>query len=165
MSFFIFENEISPKLTSVSLLVDHVLDLALVGGGHGLLGDGSAAIVEALGLVHGALEGISLPAEHVVSVGAVALALEAPHERVGGARRPHAVERGGVPHGLEGHLRRPDGVGGRARSSVGEAVRVDGVVHVRLVVGAVKVLAIPASNNFLGLVNQLLFFPPLSSPL
>lgn len=33
----------------------------------------------------------------------------------------------------------------RARGSVREAVGLDGVVHVRLVVGAVEVLAIPAA--------------------
>jgi hypothetical protein len=61
------------KLTAISLLADLILDRALVGHGHGLLLDGTAAIIEALGLVHGALQGITLPAEHIVGVRAVTL--------------------------------------------------------------------------------------------
>lgn len=83
--------------TAFSLLADHVLNRALVGDRHSLLGDGTAAIVEALGLVHRALERVALPTKHVVGVGAVAVAFEAPHERVRGAGRPHAVELAGVP--------------------------------------------------------------------
>ena len=58
-------------LTSVGLLADHVRDGAAVGDVHGLLLDRAAAVVEALGLVHGALERVSLPAEEVVTVRAV----------------------------------------------------------------------------------------------
>lgn len=136
------------KHTSVSFLADKVIDGALVGSGHGLLRDGTAAIVEAVVLVHGALERVVLPAEHVVGVGAVPTgALEAPHEGVGGTRRPQAVEFGCVPDRLVGQLRHANGVGGRAGGGVRKAVLCDGVVHVRLVVGAVKVLAIPASGT------------------
>ena len=49
------------ELTAVNVLLDKVLDGALVGLGHGLLLDGAAAVVEALGLVHCALEGVALP--------------------------------------------------------------------------------------------------------
>jgi len=73
---------------SLSFLVNHVLDGALVGNGHGLLRDGTAAVVEAFGLVHGTLERITLPAEHVISVGAVPTALKAPHKRVRSAGSP-----------------------------------------------------------------------------
>ena len=73
------------RLTAVSLLVNHVCDLALVGDVHGLLLDGAAAVVEAFGLVHGALERIALPAKQVIGVGAVAAAtLEAPYKRIRG---------------------------------------------------------------------------------
>lgn len=61
-------------------------------------------------------------------MGAVAVALEGPNERVGGTRGPHAVELGGVPGLLERHLRYADRVRRRARGGVDEAVRVDRVV-------------------------------------
>lgn len=57
------------------------------------------------------------------------------------------VELGGVPDGLVGHLWHPDGVRRRAWGSGQETIHVDGVVHVRLVVGAVEVLSIPASKK------------------
>lgn len=141
--------------TAVDVLVDLGLDLALVGHGHGLLGDGAAAVVEALGLLHGAFESVALPAEQVVGVGAeAAVTLEAPHERLLLARSPQAVERGRVPDGLVCYLGYTDGVGGWARRSVNEAVLPDGVEHVILVVGAVEVLAVPAPKARLGSVSK-----------
>ena len=79
-------------------------------------------------------------------MGAATGALEAPDEGVG-AGSPHAVELLGVPDGLESDLGNTNGVGSRAGTSVVEAVGVDGVEHMRLVVGAVKVLAVPASTH------------------
>jgi hypothetical protein len=133
-------------MITLGLLADEVLDGALVGNSHGLLLDGSATIVEALGLVHGALKGIALPAEHVVGVCAESvLALEAPDEGVG-ATGPQAVELGGVPNSLVGQLGHTDGMAGWARWGVGESIVFDGVEHMRLVVGGIEVLAIPASR-------------------
>jgi len=83
-------------------------------------------------------------------VGAEGSALEAPDERVRSAASPQAVELGGVPSGLERDLRDADGVRRGAGRSVGEALRVNRVVHVRLVVGAVKVLAVPARSEVVG---------------
>jgi len=83
-------------------------------------------------------------------------ALETPDEGIRGARRPHAVELGRVPDGLVGQLRHADGVGSRARGRVGEAVAGDGVVHVRLVVWAVEVLAVPAAKNCLSVRERIL---------
>jgi hypothetical protein len=135
------------RLTSIDVLADHILDGALVRRGHGLLLDGAAAIIEALGLVHGTLKSIALPAEQIIAVSAVAAGVgaKAPHERVRVARLPHAVELAGIPSDLKGDLRHADRVGFRASGRVVEVIRVDSVIHVRLVVGAVKVLAVPAS--------------------
>lgn len=58
-----------------------------------------------------------------------------------------AVELGCVPDGLVSHLWHPDGMRRRACRSGQETIRSDGVVHVSLVVGAVKVLSIPASKE------------------
>ena len=141
---------VSPvKRTAVSLLADEVLDCALVGRGHGLLLDGPAAVVEALGLVHGALQRVALPAEEVVGVGtrAAIRAAEAPHERIGCSSRPQAVELVRLPRDLESDLRHSDGVGFGAGRSVVEVLGVDRVVHVRLVVWAIEVLAVPASRQ------------------
>lgn len=74
------------KLTSVSLLTNHILDGALVGGGHSLFRNRTAPVIEALGFVHSTLERIALPAEHIIGVSAVSTsALEAPYKRVGSA--------------------------------------------------------------------------------
>lgn len=71
--------------TSVYLLADKVLDSALVGSSHWLLSDGAAAIVEALGLIHGPLERVALPSEHVIRMGTIALgSLVAPDEGIRG---------------------------------------------------------------------------------
>lgn len=51
-----------------------------------------------------------------------------------------------IPDCLVCDLRHPDRVGSWARWSIGETVSCNRVVHVRLVVGAVKVLSIPASD-------------------
>lgn len=123
--------------TSFSRLANKVLNGAPVCDLHILLLDGAAAIVKAFGLVHGLLQGIALPAEHVVGVGPVAggASLEAPNEGVGSTRRPQAVELGGVPYGLERHLWYADRVGCGAFRCVGETLGSDCVVHVILVVG------------------------------
>jgi len=60
------------------------------------------------------------------------------------------IELGRIPGGLKGHLRHADRVRVWACGSVREAIRVDSVVHVRLVVGAVEVLAIPAWRKVVG---------------
>lgn len=49
---------------------------------------------------------------------AVAAALEAPHERVRLARRPHAVELGRVPRRLEGHLGYADAIVNVSKNSM-----------------------------------------------
>ncbi len=55
---------------------------AQVGGSHSLLLNSTAAVVEALRLVHSALERISLPAEHIIGMGTSACTLEAPDKRI-----------------------------------------------------------------------------------
>ena len=109
------------KLTSVSLLANHVINRTLTRHAHGLLLNSAAPVVEALGLVHGALQRVALPPEHVVGVGAVSGPFEAPDERVRRAGGPHGVELAGVPDRLEGHLGDAHGVRGRAGGRVGEA--------------------------------------------
>lgn len=70
------------ELTSINWLANEVLNSALGASGHRLFCDGTAAIVEALRLGHGTLERITLPAEHVIGVGAGSRAFETPDERV-----------------------------------------------------------------------------------
>jgi len=138
---------------AVEVLADKVLNLALVGDRHILLGDSTAAIVEALRLIHGLLERIALPAEHVISVSTKATStLEAPHKWVR-TRSPQAVELGGVPYSLVDDLWHANGVGGRAWASIGETKSANGIVHVRLVIGAIEVLAIPACWEVVGYKN------------
>ena len=81
-------------LTSIRLLLDSLGNLALARHAHLLLGDGAAPVVEALGLVHGALQRVALSAKQVVGVGArtISLVLEAPNERFRLPALPQAVE-------------------------------------------------------------------------
>jgi len=133
-------------LPPINLLLDKVLDGALVGLSHGLLLDGPAAIIETFGLVHGLLQRVALPPEHVVGVRAGPIALKGPDERVavlGGV--PQAGEFLRVPGDFKGYLWDAHGVGGRAGGCVVEVLGVDRVVHVRLVVGRIEGLAIPAA--------------------
>jgi hypothetical protein len=110
------------KRTSFSCLADHVLDSALAGNVHRLLLDNATAIVEAFGLIHGALERITLPAEQVIGVRAITITLETPYEGVRSARSPHAVELARVPDGLEGNLRHADRVRSWALRGICEAL-------------------------------------------
>ena len=73
-------------------------------------------------------------------------AFKAPDERVRRARGPEMVELGRIPGSLKSDLRYANRVGVGTLGSVVEVLRGDSVVHVRLMVGAVKVLAIPASG-------------------
>jgi hypothetical protein len=136
--------------TSISLLADEVLDSAPVRHIHLLFLDGSTAIIEALGLIHSLLQSITLPSEHVIGVGTIAsgTAFKAPHEWVGTARRPHAIELGRIPDSLEGHLGHTDWMRRGALGCAVEAFGVYGVIHVRFVIWAVEVLAIPASTTY-----------------
>ena len=78
-------------------------------------------------------------------MGAVAVAVAvAEGEGVGVAGVPETVELGGIPEGLVRDLGNAHGVGGGARTGVDEGSLL-GVEHVRLVVGAVGVDAIPAA--------------------
>lgn len=61
------------ELTSVRLLANEVLNRAFVGRSHGLLGNRATAVIEALRLIHGTLESIALPSEHVVRVRTIPL--------------------------------------------------------------------------------------------
>jgi len=91
------------------------------------------------------LKGITLPAEHVIGMSTIGATLEAPDEWVGGARCPHAVELGGIPGCLEGDLWHTDRMRCWASTGIYETLRADSVVHMRLVIRAVEVLAVPAS--------------------
>lgn len=71
-----------PKLTSINWLANEVLHSALGGSGHRLFCDSTTTIIEALRLGHGTLERITLPAEHVIGVGAGSSSLKAPDEGV-----------------------------------------------------------------------------------
>jgi len=84
-------------LTSIDLLTNHVLDGAFVRISHRLLLDGATAVIKALRLIHCALERVSLPSKHVIGVGTIAVAFEAPHEWIGSTCWPHAVELARIP--------------------------------------------------------------------
>jgi len=134
------------KLTAIDVLLDGALNGTLVGlvDGLGLEAGGGQA-----GLVHGALERITLPAKEVITVSAETLVvIEAPDERLRAISGPErlVVESGGVPHGLVGNLGHADGVSGWASTGVDEA-SLYGVVHMVLVVGAVEILAVPARGE------------------
>lgn len=91
-------------LTSVCLLLNRLLNGALVRNAHLLLCDGTASIIEAFGLVHSALKRVALPSKHVIGVSASCGALEAPYVGVGCSRGPHAVEFRRVPNSFESDL-------------------------------------------------------------
>lgn len=127
--------------------------------------------------VHGALQGVALPAEHVVAVLAVpgaltsqlriqkshcegnsnALITHAEDERLGAVGGPLAlvVELAGIPHNLKEELREFHGVAGRAGSTRLKGA-ADGIGDVALVVWAVKVDTVPASMSD-GYVSRLSF--------
>ena len=98
-------------------------------------------------IIHRALQTVSLPTEYIVGVGAIALAVhERPHKGLRPILRPHVLEGSRVPHGFVRDLRDADGMRGRTRTSFKEAAFCGGV-HVRLVVGGVEVLSVPAGGE------------------
>jgi len=136
-------------LTSIraDVLADHILDLASVHCRDALRLERSSVLagLEHASVVHGALEGVTFPSENVISVSSVATAVVVAHEeRVLAVGGPHVGELGSVIQGLVSDLRYTDGMRGGARAGVLECVS-DGVEHVRLMVGRVEGLAIPAS--------------------
>ena len=78
------------------------------------------------------------------AVGVAALVTVAEDEGVRAILRPHVFELGCVPERLVSQLRHADRVRGWARGSSSKAGWLC-VVHVSLMVGAVEVLAVPAS--------------------
>lgn len=136
-------------LTSIDVLLDDLLSSALVHLSDGLRLERLAVLagVEHARRVHGALERIALPAEHVIGVGAVGMAFlvaVAEDEGVGAVGWPHVLKLGSVPERLVGELGHANGVRRRALGACAEAGGLR-VVHVRLVVGAIKILAVPAA--------------------
>lgn len=141
------------KHTPLNILLHKVLHSALISLGHLLFLDGPAAIIEALGFIHRLLQRGALPPEHVIGVGAGAVALKGPYKRVavlGGV--PGVGELLRVPGDFEGDLGNAHGMGGRTGGRVVEVLGVDRVVHVGLVAGAVEALAVPAA---VGIVSGL----------
>ena len=134
------------KLTPIRNLTHKVLNRTLIRRRHSLLSNRTTPIIKALRLIHRTLKRIALPAEHIVGVRTIPTrTLKAPDKRIRRTGRPHAVELAGIPRRLVGYLRGAHGVSRWAGWSVDEAVGFDGVEHVGLVVGAVEVLAVPAS--------------------
>jgi len=80
------------------------------------------------------------------AVGITTLVTVAEDEGVRAILRPHIFELGCVPERLVSQLRHADRVRGWACASSSKAGWLR-VVHVRLMVGAVEVLAVPASIN------------------
>lgn len=82
--------------------------------------------------------------------------VHAVNEGLGAVAGPHALvgELAHVPHELVHDLRKLDGVGGRAGTAVGDAGTL-AVSDVALMVGAVKVLSVPACGEDDGLADHL----------
>ena len=121
------------RLTAIEILLHHIGNLALVPRGNVLSLETRSGYIGMR--VHGALKRITLPAKHVVGVGAVALGtLEAEHERVGAVLRPHVLELRGIPEGLVSYLWHADRVGRWAWTGDAKGLLL-GVKHMRLVVG------------------------------
>jgi len=128
---------------SFKFLMDAALDGARVRLGHALSLD---PVAKQGGGVHGALECISLPAKEVIGVGTITFAVvKAPDKGLRVVRGPQGlvVEHGRIPHGFKSDLGHPDRMRGRAGAGSYKCTLAS-VVHVILVVGAVKVLAVPA---------------------
>lgn len=90
-------------LTALGVLPNEVLDRTLIRDCHSLLLDTATSIIKAFALIHGFLQTVPLPAEHVIGVRSIARgALKGPHEGVGSSRRPQGVELCGIPDGLVG---------------------------------------------------------------
>lgn len=161
------------RLTSVDGLWRLLLDLACAVLGRRLGVDAGlgAVRVEVAAVVHGLLERVALPPEHVVSVGGGASVqgktatlvyrqdksllgkrghspeVHAVDKRLAAVRGPGALvrEHAHVPHELVHDLRQLDGVRRRALGGAAGRARRAAVVDVALVVGAVEVLAVPAA--------------------
>lgn len=138
------------QLTSVVVLVDGPLDAALGAGGNVLGLEGGALGAHAARRVHGLLQGVALPAKDVVGVlPEPRVVARAEVEGLRAVRRPvvGVVERRRVPDHLVHELRDAHRVRRRAVPAQAEEGRRTArrVRHVRLVVGAVQVLAVPAS--------------------
>jgi len=125
----------------ISILSDYFsLDRASIGDLGRLLLEGVARSAGECGAsFHRPLERISFAAKDVVAMLSVAGGIgHTPNEWVRVTALPHAVERGGIPDDFVEKLRNADGVG-RGAPPVG------GIGNVALVVGTVKIGAIPAS--------------------
>lgn len=74
----------------------------------------------------------------------------APNEWLRAVRGPQGlvVELPRIPQSLIGDLGHANGMRGRARAAGGKSTVFCGIVHVILVVGAVEVLAVPASGYY-----------------
>jgi hypothetical protein len=97
--------------------------------------------------IHSALERVALPAEEVIGMRAVALLVTiAQEERVRTVLGPHGVELSCIPQSLVGYLRHAYGVRGRAWAGRLECL-FHRAIHMRLMVGAIEVLAVPASSK------------------
>lgn len=136
------------SLTSLGILAHHVLDLASIHGRDALGFERISVLagIEHATVIHGALERISLPSEYVVGMSAESTSVIVTHDEwVWCALWPLAVELSGVPQCLVGDLWHTDGMGGGAWSVILESI-ANGVIHVRLVVGRIEGLAIPAPS-------------------
>jgi len=134
-------------LTPIQILLHLALDRALIHIRHALALERLPILarVKHARRVHRALERIALPPKHVIRMRAIAeMVAIAEDKGVRPVRRPHVVEAGRVPERLEGELGHAHRVGRRAGAGGREGF-LDGVVHVRLVVGGVEVLAVPAA--------------------
>jgi hypothetical protein len=107
----------------------------------------TAAPVEHTAVVHHALQAIAFPAEYVVGVCAVALAVRIrPHEGLGTVGGPQIRKRSSIPQRLVRELRHLDGMRGGAGAGGAETAACGGE-HVGLVVWRVEVLAVPAGGE------------------
>jgi hypothetical protein len=142
-------------LTSIKVLPNPTLNTAAVASRHRLgLKPTTARAHAPLGLIHGLLQAIPLPAKHIVTMLSVARVVargEVEGLRAVGGPVGLVVELPRVPHDLEHDLRNPDGMRGRAGAAGAGAGEGRGTVgwvgDVRFVVRAVEVLAVPAAGG------------------
>lgn len=143
------------KLTTLSLFPNRLPNLTLVRRRHRLLHQTPTPVVEAFTLIHSSLQRISLPPKQVIRMSARSIGPKAPHERVRMPGTPQMVKAPCFPDRLVRHLRHADGVRSWAfRSWHVKAISCDGVVHVRLMIGAVEFLAVPTPTGSVGKISQ-----------
>jgi len=98
-------------------------------------------------IVHGTLQRISAPPEQIIRMSPIPVIIHIrPNKRLRSIFWPHVIKRGRIPHRFVRDLRHTDRVGTGTWTCFAEAA-FGGTVHMRLVVGAIEILAVPARGE------------------